>query len=302
MALAVRDVDRARRDRRGPIALTSPPGSLSRNSAKLTLRRWLLELLHRNVGFAAEAHGGATARPPTARPATATPRRPQFAIHPQPRPPALPGAPICRRSALNGRVTTSVNTKGISNVRNTIHRRRHHHHRPDRRRGRRSGGLSSSGWPAIRGGAPPRATGNPATRCTSRSTAGASSSPGVGASLGKGAPVIVVGYVYTSEYEDRDGVRRSSLEDAGHLGGTGSGAQHRDIEQPAGHGREQRRCRRDAESDESAGEAEATGSDDDGVGREGVADRRHERDRAADGARRRTADACHRLGWFASNT
>ncbi|CDO89758.1 hypothetical protein AWC29_22600 [Mycobacterium triplex] len=35
---------------------------------------------------------------------------------------------------------------------------------------------------------------------------------GVGAALGKGAPVIVVGFVYTSEYEDRDGNRRSSLE------------------------------------------------------------------------------------------
>jgi single-strand DNA-binding protein len=35
---------------------------------------------------------------------------------------------------------------------------------------------------------------------------------GVGASLGKGSPVIVVGHVHTSEYEDRDGVRRSSLE------------------------------------------------------------------------------------------
>src|SRR5246127_4394101 len=35
---------------------------------------------------------------------------------------------------------------------------------------------------------------------------------GVGAALGRGAPVIVVGHVYTSEYEDRDGNRRSSLE------------------------------------------------------------------------------------------
>ena len=35
---------------------------------------------------------------------------------------------------------------------------------------------------------------------------------GVGAALGKGDPVIVVGNVYTSEYEDRDGDRRSSLE------------------------------------------------------------------------------------------
>jgi single-strand DNA-binding protein len=35
---------------------------------------------------------------------------------------------------------------------------------------------------------------------------------GVGAALGKGDPVIVVGNIYTSEYEDRDGVRRSTLE------------------------------------------------------------------------------------------
>src|SRR6201982_1666974 len=35
---------------------------------------------------------------------------------------------------------------------------------------------------------------------------------GVGASLGKGSPVIVVGHIYTSEYEDRDGIQRSTLE------------------------------------------------------------------------------------------
>ena len=35
---------------------------------------------------------------------------------------------------------------------------------------------------------------------------------GVGAALGKGAAVIAVGQVYTSEYEDKYGVRRSSLE------------------------------------------------------------------------------------------
>lgn len=35
---------------------------------------------------------------------------------------------------------------------------------------------------------------------------------GVGAALRKGDPVIVVGHVYTSEYEDRDGNRRSALE------------------------------------------------------------------------------------------
>ena len=35
---------------------------------------------------------------------------------------------------------------------------------------------------------------------------------GVGASLGKGSPVIVAGTVHTSEYEDRDGNARSTLE------------------------------------------------------------------------------------------
>ena len=35
---------------------------------------------------------------------------------------------------------------------------------------------------------------------------------GVGAALYKGAPVIVTGIVHTSEYEDKDGIKRSSLE------------------------------------------------------------------------------------------
>jgi single-strand DNA-binding protein len=35
---------------------------------------------------------------------------------------------------------------------------------------------------------------------------------GVAGTLGKGDPVIVVGFIHTSEYEDREGVRRSSLE------------------------------------------------------------------------------------------
>ncbi|EHB53973.1 single-strand binding protein [Mycolicibacterium rhodesiae JS60] len=35
---------------------------------------------------------------------------------------------------------------------------------------------------------------------------------GVGAGLFKGAPVIVVGDVFTIEYDDKEGVRRSSLE------------------------------------------------------------------------------------------
>lgn len=35
---------------------------------------------------------------------------------------------------------------------------------------------------------------------------------GVGAGLYKGAPIIAVGTVHTSEYQDSDGVKRSSLE------------------------------------------------------------------------------------------
>lgn len=35
---------------------------------------------------------------------------------------------------------------------------------------------------------------------------------GAASSLSRGTPVIVVGDVYTSEYEDREGVRRSSVE------------------------------------------------------------------------------------------
>jgi single-strand DNA-binding protein len=42
--------------------------------------------------------------------------------------------------------------------------------------------------------------------CWGRVVAGAS------AALVKGDPVIVVGHVYTSEYDDRDGNRRSSVE------------------------------------------------------------------------------------------
>lgn len=35
---------------------------------------------------------------------------------------------------------------------------------------------------------------------------------GVSASLGKGDAVVVVGHLYTSEYEDKEGARRSSVE------------------------------------------------------------------------------------------
>ena len=57
-----------------------------------------------------------------------------------------------------------------------------------------------------------RQLGARATRCSSRSTAGAGWSPASAPRSGRATPVIVVGYVYTSEYEDREGVRRSSLE------------------------------------------------------------------------------------------
>ena len=58
----------------------------------------------------------------------------------------------------------------------------------------------------------PTATGSRATRCSSPSTAGAGWSPASAPRSGRVTPVIVVGYVYTSEYEDREGVRRSSVE------------------------------------------------------------------------------------------
>lgn len=35
---------------------------------------------------------------------------------------------------------------------------------------------------------------------------------GVGASLYKGSPVVVVGHVHTAEYDDREGIRRAALE------------------------------------------------------------------------------------------
>ncbi len=42
---------------------------------------------------------------------------------------------------------------------------------------------------------------------------------GVAASLAKGDAVVVTGFVYTSEYDDRDGNRRSSLEMRAHAVG-----------------------------------------------------------------------------------
>ena len=64
---------------------------------------------------------------------------------------------------------------------------------------------------------------------------------GVGAALGKGDPVIVVGHVYTSEYEDKEGVRRSSVELRATSVGPGSGTVHRPHRVPSAHRNQRRR-------------------------------------------------------------
>ena len=84
---------------------------------------------------------------------------------------------------------------------------------------------------------------------------------GVGASLGKGDPVIVVGYVYTSEYEDRDGNRRSSLEVRATAVGPDLARSIATVERP-----KQSSANSDdvieAKDDESAGAAETAEADD----------------------------------------
>jgi single-strand DNA-binding protein len=83
---------------------------------------------------------------------------------------------------------------------------------------------------------------------------------GVGASLGKGDPVIVVGFVHTSEYEDRDGVRRSSLEVRATAVGPDLSRSIATLDRPkqaGGNGAESV----EAKDDESEDEAEADESD-----------------------------------------
>ena len=84
---------------------------------------------------------------------------------------------------------------------------------------------------------------------------------GVGASLGKGDPVIVVGYVYTSEYEDRDGNRRSSLEVRATAVGPDLARSIATVERPKSTGGNSDGAA-EAKDDESEGEAETAGSDD----------------------------------------
>jgi single-strand DNA-binding protein len=82
---------------------------------------------------------------------------------------------------------------------------------------------------------------------------------GVGASLGKGSPVIVVGQVYTNEYEDRDGNRRSTLEMRATSVGPDLSRCHARIEKtvPAGTDAAAKAADGDA-ADTEAGDAAAT--------------------------------------------
>jgi single-strand DNA-binding protein len=89
---------------------------------------------------------------------------------------------------------------------------------------------------------------------------------GVGAAMGKGSPVIAVGNVYTSEYEDREGNRRSSLEMRATAVGPDLSRDIVRIERTAHTGAE---SGRDAAAQSTpgvadAGVVQATGSADDG--------------------------------------
>ena len=102
--------------------------------------------------------------------------------------------------------------RGIRNVRDVHHRRRQHRQRPHR--AARVGDqevikfrvASNSRRRTADGTWEPGNSLFVTVNCWGRLVTG------VGAALRKGDPVIVVGHVYTSEYEDSDGNRRSSLE------------------------------------------------------------------------------------------
>jgi single-strand DNA-binding protein len=80
---------------------------------------------------------------------------------------------------------------------------------------------------------------------------------GVGASLGKGDPVIVVGYVYTSEYDDREGNRRSSVEVRATAVGPDLARSIATVERPKPGGNSEEAA--EAKDDESVNEPESTG-------------------------------------------
>ena len=85
---------------------------------------------------------------------------------------------------------------------------------------------------------------------------------GVGAALYKGAPVIVTGVVHTSEYEDKDGIKRSSLEMRANAVGPDLARAVARIEQPP----------RPAASEEGEPGADADGADPDGESDEAGSD------------------------------
>ena len=115
---------------------------------------------------------------------------------------------------------------------------------------------SSSGWPAIRGAAPPTATGSRATRCSSPSTAGASWSPAWGRA-GKGDPVD---RCWARLHQRVRGPRRQPAVVAGDAGHRRSGPDlarcDRAHREAAGNRPEQRRCAEQPHGDEPADDAE----------------------------------------------
>ncbi|MGV1087070.1 MAG: single-stranded DNA-binding protein [Mycobacterium sp.] len=86
---------------------------------------------------------------------------------------------------------------------------------------------------------------------------------GVGAALYKGAPVIVAGIVHTSEYEDKDGIKRSSLEMRANAVGPDLARVVARIEQPprpqAGEAAEDTAAAEEAGSDGADSDQEADG-------------------------------------------
>jgi single-strand DNA-binding protein len=84
---------------------------------------------------------------------------------------------------------------------------------------------------------------------------------GVGGSLGKGDPVIVVGFIHTSEYDDREGNRRSSLEVRANAVGPDLARSIASFDRPKTTGTNSDDAS-EAKGDESNGDAKARGSDD----------------------------------------
>lgn len=94
---------------------------------------------------------------------------------------------------------------------------------------------------------------------------------GVGAGLYKGAAVIVVGTVHTSEYEDRDGVKRASLEMRATAVGPDLARVIARIEQPPQHQNAQSTGVQAAAA-EAPADGEQEPDDGDADGSEGVGD------------------------------